>query len=145
MHGQVPQTIMSGETADISPYCEFEWFQCVMYYEPNATYPDDKCFMGCWLGPAVDVGSAMAYKVQKSSDQFVCRSSVRPWTPEEEANPGLLREREAFMARLKDNLGRPAKEVDFSLEELIPEYLYYADDDEDGFTGCPDELDPVEL
>ena len=49
------------------------------------------------------------------------------------------------MARLKDNIGHPAKEVDFPLEGLTPEYSYYADDDEDGFTSCPDELDPVEV
>ena len=116
-----------------------------MYYEPDATYPDDKCCMGRWLGPAVDVGSAITYKVQKSNGQIVCRSSARPWTPKEGANPDLLREREKFMARLKNNLGRPAKVVDFPLEELTPEYSYYADDDEDGFTGCPDELDPVEV
>ena len=116
-----------------------------MYYEPDATYPDDKCCMGRWLGPAVDVGSAITYKVQKSNGHFVCRSSARPWTPKEEANPDLLREREKFMARLKNNLGRPAKVVDFPLEELTPEYSYYADDDEDGFTGCPDELDPVKV
>ena len=122
LQGQVPQTIMSGETTEISPYCEFRWFQWVMYYEPNAMYPDDKCYMGRWLGPAVDVGSSMTYTVQKSNSHFVCRTSVRPWTPEEEANPDLLREREEFMARLKDNLGRPAKEVDFPLEDLIPEY-----------------------
>ena len=64
LQGQVPQTNMSGETADISPYCEFGWFQWVMYYEPNATYPDDKCYMGRWLVPAVDVGPAMTHKVQ---------------------------------------------------------------------------------
>ena len=49
------------------------------------------------------------------------------------------------MARLKDNLGCPAKEVDFPLEDLTPEYSYCPDDEEDGFTGCPDELDPVEV
>ena len=101
--------------------------------------------MGRWLGLAVDVGSAMTYKVQTYNGQFVCRSSVRPWTPKEEANLDLLREREEFMARLKDNLGRPAKEVDFPLEDLTPEYSYYADDNKDGFTGCPDELDPVDV
>ena len=87
----------------------------------------------------------MTYKVQKSNGHFVCSSSVRPWTPKEEANPDLLREREEFMARLKDDLGRPAKEVGFPLEDLTPEYSYYADDDEDGFTSCPDEIDPVEV
>ena len=76
------------------------------------------------------MGSAITYKVQKSNGHFVCRSSVRPWMPEEEANPDLLREREEFMARLKNNLGCPAKEVDFPLEDLTPEYSYCADDDE---------------
>ena len=75
--GQVPETIMTGETGDISPYCEYAWFQWVMYYEPTATYPNDKCFMGHWLGPAIDVGSAMTHKVLKSNGHYVCRSTVR--------------------------------------------------------------------
>ena len=31
MEGQVPETLMTGQTCDISNLCEFEWFQWVMH------------------------------------------------------------------------------------------------------------------
>ena len=30
--GQVPETIMTGDTADISRICQFGWYDWVMYY-----------------------------------------------------------------------------------------------------------------
>ena len=30
LDGEVPDTIMSGETSDISQFCEFEWLEWVM-------------------------------------------------------------------------------------------------------------------
>ena len=59
LEGQLPETIMMGETADISNLCEYEWFEWVMYLNPNETYPEDKMRIGRYLGPAIDVGSAM--------------------------------------------------------------------------------------
>ena len=50
---------MSGQTGDISNLCEFEWFEWVMFFQPKETYPDDKMFIGRWLGPETDVGTAM--------------------------------------------------------------------------------------
>ena len=85
--GQVPETIMTGETGDISNLCEFEWFQWVMYYEPTKCYPNGKAQIGRWLGPAPDVGTAMTYKMLRSTGWFVHRGTVRAWTPEETANP----------------------------------------------------------
>ena len=143
LRDQVPETIMAGKTGDISPYCEFEWFQWIVYYKPTAAYPDDKCFVGHWLGPATDEGSSMTYKIEKSNGSYVCRSTVRAWTPQEEDNPDLLRARKEFMVRLKDELGRAAEPHNFSLEDLTPEFPNYADGIEDGFTGCPDEIDLV--
>ena len=72
---------MSGQTGDISNLCEFEWFQWVMFYQPTERYPVDKMFVGRWLGPATDVGTAMTYKILLPNGGFVSRSTVRPWTP----------------------------------------------------------------
>eukprot|EP00956_Cyclotella_meneghiniana_P036423 scaffold125691_cov23-Cyclotella_meneghiniana.AAC.1 len=36
LDGRVPETIVSGETADISPYCEYGFWQWVMFREPKA-------------------------------------------------------------------------------------------------------------
>ena len=72
LQGQVPETIMTGQTADISNLYEYEWFQWVMYYEPPLSYPDDKMRIGRYLGPANHVCTAVTY------GEYVCRSTVRP-------------------------------------------------------------------
>ena len=65
LQGQVPETLMTGQNADISNICEYEWFQWVMYYEPPLTYPDEKMCIGRYLGTAIDVGTAVTYKILK--------------------------------------------------------------------------------
>jgi hypothetical protein len=59
LHGQVPETVMTGQTPDISNLCEYEWFQWVMYYDPPRSYPNDKSQLGHYLGPVIDVVSSM--------------------------------------------------------------------------------------
>jgi hypothetical protein len=39
LKGQVPETLMTGSTADISHLCEFSWYQWVMYND-KAGYPE---------------------------------------------------------------------------------------------------------
>ena len=60
--GQAPETIMTGNTADISQICQFGWYDWVMYYD-NATFPDDRALLGCYLGPALDVGLMLTAKI----------------------------------------------------------------------------------
>jgi hypothetical protein len=44
--GQVPETIMTGDTADISHIAEFSWFDQVMFRDNVPAYPDDKMTLG---------------------------------------------------------------------------------------------------
>jgi hypothetical protein len=74
--GQAPETIMTGETANISRICQFGWFDWVMYHDP-AKFPNDKTILGRYLGPAIDVGSTLTEKVLLPSGQYVCRSTLR--------------------------------------------------------------------
>ena len=62
--GEVPNTIMTGDTADISQICQFGWYDWVMYYD-NATLPDNRALLGRYLGPAIDVGSMLTAKILK--------------------------------------------------------------------------------
>ena len=133
---------MTGQTADISNLCEYKWFQWVMYYDPPSSFPDNKMLFGRYLGPATDMGTAMTYKILRPDGNYVCRQTVRSWTMEEEACPALLKEREAFMVKARSNLGPASSEQDFEPDDLTPEFDYYADDDEDGFEGTPDEILP---
>ena len=72
LQGQVPETVMSGQTGDISNLCEFEWFQWLMFFQPKETYPDNKMFIGRWIGPAIDVGTGMTYKILRPYGGYVC-------------------------------------------------------------------------
>ena len=54
-----PESKMHGMSADISDICEFEFYEWVMFNDSQATLPETKIHVGSWLGPAVDVGSAL--------------------------------------------------------------------------------------
>ena len=73
---QVPETIMSGETANISRICQFGWFDWVMYHDP-AKFLEDKAILGRYLGPAINVGSMLTPKILMPNRQYVCRSTLQ--------------------------------------------------------------------
>ena len=75
--GEVPETIMTGSTADISHICEFAWYDWVMFRDNIPTFPDDRLILGRYLGPAIDIGSALTAKILKSNGQVVYRSTLR--------------------------------------------------------------------
>ena len=131
---------MSGQTGDISSLCEFEWFGWVMFFQPKETYPDDKMFIGRWLGPAIDVGTAMTYKILRPDGAYLCRSTLISWTSNEEANPFRMSKYVSFMKQINSCIVHAAKFSDFPLNDLTPQFEYYADDVEDQFTGNPDEI-----
>ncbi len=81
--GQVPETIMTGNTADISHIAEFGWYDWVMFCDNVPSFPDNKLILGRYLGPAIDTGSALTAKILKPNGIFVCRSTLRHLTDEE--------------------------------------------------------------
>ena len=106
---------MSGQTVDLSSLCEFEWFEWVMFFQPKEAYPEDKMFIGRWLGPATDVGTDITYKVLRPDGGYVCRSTVRYWTSKEEVNPVKMDKRLSFMKHLNSCIVHAAKLSDFPL------------------------------
>ena len=105
LEGQVPETVMTGQTDDISNLCRYEWFQWMMYCQPKEVHPDNNMAMGRYNGPAIDVGNAITYKILLPNGNYVYRSTVRPWTPVEEANPVFLVDSEKYMSQVKEALG----------------------------------------
>ena len=97
-------------------------------------------FIGIWLGPEMDVGTAMTYNILRPYGGYVCRSTVRAWTTNEEANPVRMAGRVSFMKQLNGCIGHTEKLSDFPLNDLTPEFEYYVDSIEDGFEGTPDEI-----
>ena len=43
--GQVSETIMTGNTTDISHIAEFGWYDWVMFRDNKPSYPDDKLIL----------------------------------------------------------------------------------------------------
>jgi hypothetical protein len=102
-NGEVPETIMTGSTADISHICRY-------------------------LGLATDVGSALTAKILKSNGQTVCRSTLRHLNDEELHCPIHNELHRVFDESITHHLGPTAKESDFPAEDLTPEFLTYDDD-----------------
>jgi hypothetical protein len=75
--GEVPETIMTGSTANISHMCGFGWYDWLMFRDNVPTLPDVKLTLGQYLGPTTNVGSALTAKILKSNGQTVCRSTLR--------------------------------------------------------------------
>ena len=47
LDGEVPKTLMSGETSDISEFCELEWFKWVVFLDEAAPIPDYMLTLKC--------------------------------------------------------------------------------------------------
>ena len=58
-----------------------------MFRDTIVSYPEDKMVLGRDFGPALDIGMAMTRKILKKNGIIVYRSTVRPLTPDEMADP----------------------------------------------------------
>ena len=67
LKGDVPMTVMKGETANITHLCEFGWYDWVYFRDNAVTYPNDKWVLGRWLGPSTDIGQALCAKILKEN------------------------------------------------------------------------------
>ena len=149
LDGQVPETMVSGETADISPFALFKWYEWVLFRDTSVTYPDDTMVLGRDLGPAIDIGPAMTRKVLKQNGQVVYRSTVRSLTPDEMADETMKQKRDAFTEKVNSVLGDGFKYEDFvndpELEDLqTPIYPTYADDEDGEMQSTPDADDEID-
>ncbi len=70
----MPETVVSGETADISPFALLKWHEWVLFRDMSVTYPDDTLVLGRNLCPA------MTRKVLKENGQVVYRLMVQRQT-----------------------------------------------------------------
>jgi hypothetical protein len=127
--GQVPKTIMTGNTADISHIAEFGWYNWVMFCDNELSYPDDKLVLGRYLGSAIDTGSALTAKILKLNGVFVCRSTLRHLTDEELDSSVHKDMRRKFDESIEHHLGPVALPQDFPTEDLTPDPTYFDDTD----------------
>ncbi len=84
---KVPKTIITGETANISQFCELGWYEGVKFCSTTILFPEYPLILGKYLGPSIDVGPTMAAKVLTPTGKLVHCSTYRPLTSEELADP----------------------------------------------------------
>ena len=147
LQGEVPETIMMGQTADISFIAEFGWYDWVYYNESIAMFPDPKLVLGRYLGPTdPEVGSVMTAKILTVTGEVVRRNTYRALTPEEWDSDANRKERELYATSVEARLGSPLKDSDlsssFGVSAVTPEYEAYEDDDSENIQS-PD-LDDVD-
>jgi hypothetical protein len=70
--GDVPETMLLGDTTDISNLCQFTWYEFVWHIDPRDSL--DKQKLGRCLGSSHSVGDAMCYKVLNSTCLVLVRS-----------------------------------------------------------------------
>jgi hypothetical protein len=120
-NGKVPETIMTGSTANISHICEFVWYDWEMFKDNVPTFPDDKLILGHYLvGPATDIGSALTAKIFMCNGQTDCRSTLQHVT-NNEIHCSIHQElRRVFNETISQNLGPDATGQDLPVEDLTP-------------------------
>ena len=98
---EVPETIISGETAEISPLVQLRWYEWVMFRDTAVKFPDDKMVLGRYLGPSIDIGPAMTAKILKANGEVLHRSTYRELTEAERVDEDLKKEKDAFDQAVK--------------------------------------------
>ena len=135
-NGEVPETIISGETPDISAWCQHELWEWVMFRDTAVKFPETKWVLGKYLGPSIDVGPAMTAKLLKANGQVLHRSTYRSLTPEEWNNAKLAKEREAFLVAVEEKYGAPMQAADFAGAEDVEPITLDLYEDDDGEKHC---------
>ena len=148
LDGEVPTTVIRGDTADISYLVEFSIWDWVWYITPGELGTGTKR-LGRWLGPSFDVGDALCYAVLTDTVNVVHRTSVFPLSVEDRNNESIKEMKKTFTEKMNRKLGdKQATLQDLtekgqitvmedvpSIVEEIPEYDKYEDEYEgDGKT-----------
>ena len=93
-----------------------------MLHDTQAQFPDNKMVPGRYLGPSIDVVSAMAAKIVISNGHVVPRLTLQGLTLTKRESPEHIELRRPFDVKIQTNLDPNATVNDFdAIEELTPE------------------------
>ena len=113
LQGQVPETIMTVQTADISNICECDWYEWVMVLDNVTSYPEDRRTLGRYIGPTIDVWSSLCYKILKADRNISCRTTVSSLTLKELVDPSHIKQHDGFNTHISHRLGAASTKIDF--------------------------------
>ena len=140
LEGKAQETMVKGDTADISQHCQHGWYEWLKFRDTPASFPTPKMQLGRYLGPSIDVGPAMTAKILKANGQVVHRSTYRALTEDEWASSEEANERAAFNKSVEDKLGPKMNPEDLVADDIeTTTYERYSDDDGENHLPLPDE------
>ena len=92
LDGHIPETVILGETAKISPFCEFGFCDWVKFWDSGLAFPGNPLVLGKYLGPSIDVGLAMTQHVMKANGKVEDCLTIWLLIPEECLSDGIWQE-----------------------------------------------------
>ncbi len=146
LDGEVPKTIMSGKTADISQFFELGWYAQVKFCCSTVSFPDNLLVLGKYLGPSIDIGHAMTAKILTPTGKVVHHSTYKLLTPKELADTIKQNCMKAFLWTAEERWGNSL--VRGQLEDIglidKPEPQPYLDDQQTDktFPALEEEVNP---
>ena len=144
LDGVTPYEKVHGHTPNISELCMFKWYDWIWYHEP--TNPD-KMDLGCWLGPAYDIGHGVAHHVLTSTSKVRTRSTVSSLTHEEQVDIPINEQKITFTKSMEAIVGNSCQATMTHVEDYDSSDPYQAifddlDDEIDDEDIEPQELSP---
>ena len=113
MHMGIFLQKLSGETSNISQFCEFAFYDWIMFRDQPVAFLDDNPVLGRYLRPAINVGPALTAKILKANGEVVCRLTYRALTDVERANVVHVCRRVEFDLKILDKFCRETTPDDF--------------------------------
>jgi hypothetical protein len=89
LKGETPETVMSGETADISEFAEHAFYDWVKFKGTTVAFPGSKLVLGRYLGPSTNIRPAMTAKILRKTGHVVHRSTFCALTDDELQDPAV--------------------------------------------------------
>ena len=140
LNGQVPETIMKGQTADISNLAVYKWNDWIVYWKKTANYPEFKECYGRWLGPAIDISYSMMVKILQENGHVIYAGTQWPLTQKEKDSHSEQRIQNEIENDIHNKLGGPVTdemlaEANIDAETLM--FELYEDDSDDPMVTHP--------
>ncbi|CAJ1930019.1 unnamed protein product [Cylindrotheca closterium] len=105
LHGQTPQTEVTGDPGDISNLCCFGWYEWCYAMNKNIAFPHKKEILGRVLGPATGMGNEMCQWVLQGNGTVISRRTVRPLKTEEIHLPEEEQKRQLYDSLIEKKHG----------------------------------------
>ena len=128
---------MTGDTDYISTISSNGWHDWIKFYDPvGNSFPEDKYYLRCYLGPQIYIGPILTEKILKMNGEVVHQSTYRSFTAQELNYEEDLRR--DFDNKIEYNLGPKATVKDFDDMNMkeTPTFEVYSDNDV--VKGTPD-------